>query len=255
MVHPSRGNRRERRPPATRPSIEERWALVSNAADKSLEETLVIAFLGSASSGKDSAIRALFGIDFGDIDPIPGSTEPRAGRGGRPEGPRAGGERARVRRPARRGAGAGASGSLDQLDLAVYLVNCDGGATIDEKRDLDGIRALGRPVLVCLNKIDLIRPAQRENFVRATLVQLGVPQDMAVVTAFDPLPQLAEAPIGVDQVIAWIHRTSTAGGKALLFAKNAPQQGRGLRADHRRPPRGGPRWPGPSRSPAPTRPR
>jgi GTP-binding protein Era len=73
---------------------------------------------------------------------------------------------------------------------------------------------------VCLNKIDLIRPAQREHFVRSTLVQLGISEDMAVVTAFDPLPQLSPEPVGVDRVIGWIHRHLADGGKALLFAKN-----------------------------------
>lgn len=192
--------------------------LVRTQVAASLSQQLVVAFLGSASSGKDSAIRALFGIDFGQIDPIPGSTD-----------------RVRVapmdaarnvlvvNAPGfgdlREGVESAARGVLDLLDLAVYVVNCDGGATIDERRDLDAIVALGRPVLVCLNKIDLIRPHQREEFVQTTLVQLGVEREDAVVTAFDPLPALADQPIGVDAVIAWIHGKLDNKGKALLFAK------------------------------------
>lgn len=196
-----------------------RWELAADEVERALQQTLAVAFLGSASSGKDAAIRALFGIDFGQIDPIPGSTAEVRVAAVDPDhhllvvnAPGFGDLRSEVRERAER--------VLDQLDLAIYVVNSDGGATIDERRDLDRIRALGRPVLVCLNKIDLIRPAQRDHFVRNTLVQLGVPDEMAVVTAFDPLPQLADGPIGVEAVVGWIHRQLEGSGKALLFAKN-----------------------------------
>ncbi|RME27769.1 MAG: DUF697 domain-containing protein, partial [Deltaproteobacteria bacterium] len=188
------------------------------ASQRALSQRLVVAFLGSASAGKDAAIRALFGIDFGEIDPIPGSTEhlrvapmDAAGQVLVVNAPGFGDLRADVDARAR--------GVLDQLDVAVYILNADGGATIDERRDLDAIRALGRPVLVCINKIDLIRPHQRDSFVRTTLVQLGVEAEDAVVTAFDPLPALADGPIGVPEVIAWIHDRLEEDGKALLFAK------------------------------------
>jgi GTPase len=184
-----------------------------------LEQTLVLAFLGSASSGKDSAIKALFGIDFGQIDPIPGSTREvrvvpldASGRVHVVNAPGFGDLRAEVERAAR--------GVLDHLDIAVYLVNCDGGATIDERRDLDAIRGLGRPTLVVLNKIDLIRPHQRDDFVRTTLAQLGVSPSQSVVAAFDPLPVLSEQPIGVEPTIAWIHEQLSNQGKQLLFAKS-----------------------------------
>lgn len=195
-----------------------RWELAAGEVQSALQQTLCIAFLGSASSGKDSAIRALFGLDFGEVDPIPGSTaQVRVApvdadrRVLVVNAPGFGDLRADVEAQARH--------VLDQLDIAVYVVNCDGGATIDEKRDLDSIRALGRPTLVCLNKIDLIRADRREAFVRATLVQLGVAEEQAVVTAFDPLPALAEAPIGVDAVVGWIHKQLEESGKSLLFAK------------------------------------
>lgn len=195
------------------------WELAASDVQNALEQTLSVAFLGSASSGKDSAIRALFGIDFGQIDPIPGSTSKVRVAAVDPEhrvlvinAPGFGDLRMDVQAQAER--------VLDSLDIAIYVVNCDGGATIDERRDLDKIRALERPTLVCLNKIDLIRPAQREAFVRSTLVQLGVTEEMAAITAFDPMPQLSPTPIGVDKVITWIHRHLEQGGKSLLFAKN-----------------------------------
>jgi len=196
-----------------------RWELAATEVDDALRKHLVVAFLGSASSGKDSAIRAVFGLDFGQVDPIPGSTENvrvAAVDAARHllvvNAPGFGDIRAEVDAAART--------ALEQLDLAVYVVNCEGGATIDERRDLAEIRSLGRPTLVCLNKIDLIRPDDRDVFIASTLTQLGVDTADALVTAFDPLPALSENPIGVESVIAWIHEHLEEDGKALLFAKH-----------------------------------
>jgi GTP-binding protein Era len=206
-------------PDDIRQQVLARWELAAGEVATALEQTLALAFLGSASSGKDSAIRALFGVDFGQVDPIPGSTDrvrvaavDAAQRLLVVNAPGFGDIRAEVDAHARR--------VLDQLDLAIYVLNADGGATIDERRDLDAIKALGRPVLVCINKIDLIRPAERDTFVRSTLVQLGVEPDDAVVTAFDPLPVLSEEPIGVPEVIRWINHHLEKNGKNLLFAKS-----------------------------------
>lgn len=195
------------------------WDGTTAELDRALRERLVVAFLGSASSGKDSAIKALFGLDFGEIGPVPGTTSTLRVATLDPAGqvlllnaPGFGDVRADVDALARTAA--------EHVDVVVYLVNCEGGATLDERRDLDAIRARERPVLVCLNKIDLIRPAQRSEFVSATTAQLAVGSADVVVTAFDPLPQLMPSPVGVERVIEWIYEQLDARGKALLFAKH-----------------------------------
>ncbi|MFT7518455.1 MAG: GTP-binding protein EngB required for normal cell division, partial [Kiritimatiellia bacterium] len=202
-----------------RSEVVQRWQVAAAQIESALEQHLVVAFLGSASAGKDSAIRALFGMDFGEIDPIPGSTEQvrvaaidERGQVLVVNAPGFGDVRSEVDAKAR--------DILDQVDLAVYILNADGGATIDERTDLDAIRAMGRPVLVCINKIDLIRPHQRDVFIAQTLEQLGVDKADAIVTAFDPMPVLSDKPIGVDKVVAWIHRHLADQGKDLLFAKS-----------------------------------
>ncbi len=194
------------------------WEKTTPELASSLNGKLTLAFLGSASSGKDSAIKAIFGLDFGEISPIPGSTSTlkvvpldAAEQVLLVNAPGFGDVRAEVDQVARR--------VLDDLDVVVYVVNCEGGATIDERRDLEAIRARQRPVLVCLNKIDLIRVKEREAFVVATLEQLGVKREDAVVAAFDPLPQLSPEPIGVQEVTAWIYNQLAVSGKQLLFAK------------------------------------
>ncbi len=194
------------------------WSDTDAALVAELKQHLVVAFLGSASSGKDSGIRALFGLDFGEVSPIPGSTATlrvakldAEGRVLLVNAPGFGDIRAHVDERAR--------SVLESLDIVVYVVNCEGGVTLDERRDLDAIRALGRPVLVCLNKIDLIRTKEREGFVAASLAQLNIDAKDAVITAFDPLPQLAPEPIGVEFVIKWIGDHLAESGKTLMFAK------------------------------------
>lgn len=194
------------------------WDENEAALQLALRQRITVAFLGSASAGKDSGIKAVFGMDFGDVSPIPGSTDRIKVAPLDPEGqvllvnaPGFGDVRASVDQQAR--------AVLDDLDIVVYVLNADGGATIDEKRDLDAIRAGGRPVLVCINKIDLIRPEEREAFVAATLAQLGVDRKDALVCAFDPLPQISPEPLGVKGVVRWIHEQLEKNGKELLFAK------------------------------------
>lgn len=194
------------------------WEQTTAELARSLSGRLTVAFLGSASSGKDSAIRAIFGVDFGEISPIPGSTSSlkvipldKDGQVLIVNAPGFGDVRADVDQIARR--------VLDDLDVVIYVVNSEGGATIDERRDLDAIRARARPVLVCLNKIDLIRTRDREAFISATLEQLGVDRSDAAIAAFDPLPQLSKEPIGVEEVTRWIYAQLAQSGKELLFAK------------------------------------
>ncbi len=194
------------------------WEQTTAELAKAMSGRLTVAFLGSASSGKDSAIKAIFGVDFGEISPIPGSTSTlkvipldEAEQVLIVNAPGFGDVRADVDQVARK--------ILDDLDVIVYVVNSEGGATIDEKRDLAAIRARARPVLVCLNKIDLIRARDREAFIVATLEQLGVDRADAVITAFDPLPQLSREPMGVEEVTAWIYAQLAESGKQLLFAK------------------------------------
>jgi uncharacterized protein (DUF697 family)/GTP-binding protein EngB required for normal cell division len=185
---------------------------------EALDNRLVIAFVGAASAGKDSAIRAIFGVDFGEVDPIPGTTDRvRAVRLDRE------GQVILVNAPGfgdlRRDVDEAIWELVQRIDVAVYVMNADGGATEDEKRHYDAVRQLGRPVLLCINKIDLIRPHQQEEFVAATLAQMHVDSADAVTTAFDPLPVLSEEPLGVVEVADWIFRTVQEGGKGLMFAK------------------------------------
>lgn len=200
-------------------SVATHWEVANRHVDEALRSAVALAFVGSASAGKDSAIRALFGIDFGQIDPVPGSTDHvRVAALGRDNQlllvntPGFGDVRTAVDKAAR--------ATLDQVDAFVYVLNCDGGATADERRDLGAVHAFRRPTLVCLNKIDLIRTHQRDDFVKQTLAQLGVDRKDAAICAFDPMPALADEPIGVEPVLTWIQE-AVGDSKGLLVAKHA----------------------------------
>ncbi len=192
--------------------------LAHGQVTSALDQDLVIAFVGAASAGKDSAIRAIFGLDFGEVDPIPGTTDRvRAVRLDRE------GRVIVVNAPGfgdlRRDVDAATWQLVQRIDVAVYVMNADGGATEDERKHYDAVRKLGRPVLLCINKIDLIREHQRGDFVAATLAQMGVDAADSVCTAFDPLPVLSDEPLGVTEVADWIFKQVNEGGKGLLFAK------------------------------------
>ncbi|MEQ1568942.1 MAG: GTP-binding protein, partial [Myxococcota bacterium] len=95
---------------------------------------------------------------------------------------------------------------LDHIDVYVYLVNAQGGVQAREKADHEACRARGRPVLVVVNKVDTLRPDDRQRFLDDCRTKLRVADDDLLAAAFDPLPQLSETPIGLPEVRGWIER-------------------------------------------------
>jgi hypothetical protein len=66
-----------------------------------------------------------------------------------------------------------------------------------------------------LNKIDVLRPADKETYLADAREKLGAPAEDFVPAAFDPLPQLAAAPLHVDAVKGWIARRLAENGKPI----------------------------------------
>lgn len=186
------------------------------AVNEQLEKNLVIAFLGTASSGKTSGIKTLFGIDFGDIHPIPGSTNKVKVKGISKnvfiaDAPGFGDIKGEVAQKAK--------DLCESVDIFIYILNAEGGYKIQEKEDYQNLVSYNREVLVLLNKIDLIRPHQKEEFVEDQRKKMGVNSENFIPVAFDPLPQISPNPINIDAVQAWIQNTLEKKGKDLLFAK------------------------------------
>jgi len=173
---------------------------------------VTIGVVGSPSSGKDAGIKAIFGIDHGNVSPVAGST--REVQITRIEGttatyvvntPGLGDVVESVTEEARQ--------ILDHIDVYVYVVNAQGGVQAREKADYTACLRSGRPVLAVVNKIDTLRESDRERYLEDARTKLGAPHDAFMSAAFDPLPQLSETPIGVDQVRSWLRERLLQAGK------------------------------------------
>jgi len=174
-----------------------------STVDAPLPYRVTIGVVGSPSTGKDAAISALFGIDTGNVSPVAGSTAHVEIR--RLEGPTA---LFLVNTP-----GMGdvleavtveAKEILDHIDIYLYIVNAQGGVQARELADYRECVASGRPVLAVINKIDTLRHEDRERYLADARTKLSAPDDSFLPAAFDPLPQLAPGPLGLQEVRGWI---------------------------------------------------
>lgn len=179
---------------------------------QAVQHRLTIGVVGSPSSGKDAALKAVFGIDTGNVDPVAGSTtEVQINRlhGAAPvfvvNTPGLGDVVASVTEEARQ--------ILDLIDVYIYVVSAQGGVQQRERDDHARCLASGRPVLVTLNKIDTLKPADVARLQAHTAEKLGRKLEDVLPVAFDPLPQLAEAPIGIEPVRRWLRDRLGEAGK------------------------------------------
>ena len=173
---------------------------------------VTVGVVGSPSCGKDAAIRAIFGVDSGNIDPIAGSTKsvaitrlPDATALYVVNTPGMGDVVETVTEEARQ--------VLDHIDVYLYVVNAQGGVQERELTDWSHCRQSGRPVAAIINKIDTLRPADRERYLTDAREKLSAPEADFFAAAFDPLPQLSEEPIGLAPVREWIERELVLLGK------------------------------------------
>ncbi|MCB9679116.1 MAG: 50S ribosome-binding GTPase [Alphaproteobacteria bacterium] len=176
-----------------------------SALRQTVRHRVTVGIVGSPSSGKDAAINAIFGIDSGNVNPVAGSTKeveinrlPNATALYVVNTPGMGDIIESVTEEARQ--------VLDLIDVFVYLVNAQGGVQSRELADYRACVARNRPVLAVINKIDTLRESDRERYLTDARGKLGAPEDSFLSAAFDPLPQLSDAPIGVGAVRDWIAR-------------------------------------------------
>ncbi len=194
------------------PEFEKAWS----SASEELEKELVIGFIGTASSGKTSGIKALFDIDLGNIHPIPGTTKdvkivPIEKNVYLVDAPGFGDIRKETSQKAKE--------VCDKVDVFVYVLNAEGGYKIQEKEDYQKLVSYNREVLVVFNKIDLIRSHQREDFQNDQREKMEVKPQNFIPAAFDPLPEISKEPINIDAITNWIWNTLKEKGKDLLFSK------------------------------------
>ena len=174
-----------------------------SALRRAIRHRVTVGVVGSPSSGKDAAIKALFGIDSGNVNPVAGSTS-------EVEITRLQGATALyiVNTP-----GMGdvvesvteqAKQVLDLIDVFVYVVNAQGGVQARELADYQACLAKKRPVLAVVNKIDTLRQEDRERYLEDARAKLAAPEEHFMSAAFDPLPQLYDEPIHLDEARTWL---------------------------------------------------
>ncbi len=174
-----------------------------SALRQTVRHRVTVGVVGSPSSGKDAAIKAIFGLDSGNVNPVAGST--REVEITRLENatalyvvntPGMGDVIESVTEEARQ--------VLDLIDVFVYVVNAQGGVQARELADYNACVARNRPVLAVVNKIDTLKESDRARYLDDARAKLSAPEDAFLSAAFDPLPQLSEEPIGLDAVRDWI---------------------------------------------------
>ena len=177
-----------------------------------ISHRVTVGFVGSPSAGKDAGIRALFGVDTGNINPVAGSTKEVERR-------QVPGATALfvINTPGLGDVVESISEEthqvLDHIDVYLYVLNAEGGVQARELADYRWCVATGKPTLVCLNKIDAIRERDRDRYVADARDKLGGERVELVACAFDPLPVLSETPIGVTDIHEWLQTTLASLGK------------------------------------------
>ncbi len=200
---------------------EQAWQEESEALEGKLERDVTLTFTGPVSSGKTSAIRTLFGIDFGQISPMPGSTtEVKAAR-------LPGHERVWILdtpglQDTKKHLSDSARQTFDRTDVFLYFINAEGSVTEPVSQDYQKLRDLGKPTLAVLNKMDLVRTppegaaAFLEDFAEHARLRLGAPREDFLFCALDPDPRLSPQPINLRQLLRWV------AGRLEEVGKDAP---------------------------------
>ena len=172
------------------------------ALREALSRRRVIAIVGSPSAGKDAAIRALFVIDTGRIHPAAGTTTAIeryavSERLSVLNTPGLGDVNPKIAEQA--------MGALPIVDGILYVLNAEGGVQARELADFEACRRAGPPVMVALNKVDVLRPGDRDAYMADARKKLALSEaDPFAPCAFDPFPQISEHPIGLDRIQAWM---------------------------------------------------
>ena len=176
---------------------------------------ITIGVIGDGSTGKDSLLRAVFGIDTGQISPIAGSTSDAeiyalGDSGGIQLINYPGFEdvREKINRDTRN--------KLDLTDIFLLVLDSNRGGSKLDKGNYEK-RKGERPTLICANKWDLVRPENRERQLADLIQKLGLRTKTArtglVTTSFDPDSRLGEPVQGIQPVREWLFKQLEDAGK------------------------------------------
>lgn len=163
-----------------------------------LAKRVTIGVVGDGSSGKDSLLNAVFGMDS-NINPVAGSTQeakvyPLDGKGNAyiVNYPGFNDYRERVNQLT--------DDYLHHTDVFVMVVDIMRGVSGTDIDILKKLKEFGNPVLICLNKIDLVRNKDDKADLRKAAEDRLIGGFKIIETAFDPDPRLESRKIGCKEV-------------------------------------------------------
>ena len=178
---------------------------------------LTISVVGDGSVGKDALFKSVFGVDTGNINPIAGSTSDTKvydlGHTGTIK---------LINFPGfhdvRSEVNDLVNDNIKHTDLFLLVVDVNRGVSGHDVQTLENLKAEGKPVLVCLNKVDMLRPNDKDRMVHVAKTRLQNPY--VIETAFDPDPRLSQdGPIGTQVVFDWVVNQLEAQGKETAHLK------------------------------------
>jgi uncharacterized protein YaaW (UPF0174 family)/GTP-binding protein EngB required for normal cell division len=169
-----------------------------------------IGVVGAGSAGKDACIATVFGLTGGGSSPMAGSTaicEMHSLPNDWPGGTTSSSEKYVVNFPGFFDRRAAVNQELES-NLAIcrgfiVVIDATSGVSAVDQEIVEQVKGIGREVLVAFNKIDLLRPADRQISFLEAQERLGLADGQLVQTAFDPDERLGEDKQGVSVVREW----------------------------------------------------
>lgn len=163
-----------------------------------------IGVVGDGSTGKDATIRAVFEIKDARPDPVAGST------GAMKFYPLAGSAARVANFPGfndwREAVDRSTDAAVGNCRVFLVIVDASRGASNVDIQIVNKIRALGQPMLVVLNKWDLVRKGDRDKVEQNAKAKLGLTDGMYVTASFDPLAE-GQSPEGVSEARKLLEKT------------------------------------------------
>lgn len=178
-----------------------------------IKKKVTIGIVGEGSAGKDSLANSVFGLDT-NVDPVAGSTaEAESFQLGD-------NDNINVINYAgfndiRDNVNQLTDEHLGHTDVFLWVLDVNRGITKADEETLQKLKAFSRPILACLNKVDLPRTEQDKIKLIANIHEKldtkGVSQ--FIETAFDPDPRIFDKKIGCQDVYQWVSAELVKQGK------------------------------------------
>lgn len=161
-----------------------------------------IGIVGDGATGKDSMIKSVFDLDTKNVGPIAGTTTQMEVYNLLEDAvfltnyPGFNDTRAEVDQELK--------DNLHHTDVFIMIVDINRGVSNIDVEIFNKVNEFNRPILVCLNKIDLIR-TEKDRHELVQQAKRRIPAKYFIETVFDPDPRLVNSvSMGSEEVFDWV---------------------------------------------------